>query len=161
MTDREFFAQRLKEEAPGFARVIKALPQERADYRPHPRSRSAGELASLLAGSLGSAVTLVDQRSVEWAESKTNGGFAEAAADFDRSGRQLLERLSKMDSRAWGRKAEFLMGGKVVWKAPLGQMLWGILFDAIHHRGQLSTYIRPMGGKVPSIYGPSGDDAGG
>jgi len=34
------------------------------------------------------------------------------------------------------------------------------LFDIVHHRGQLSTYIRPMGGKVPSIYGPSADDAG-
>ena len=36
--------------------------------------------------------------------------------------------------------------------------LWYLFFDAIHHRGQLSTYIRPMGGKVRSIYGPSGDD---
>jgi uncharacterized damage-inducible protein DinB len=34
------------------------------------------------------------------------------------------------------------------------------LFDAIHHRGQLSVYIRPMGGRVPSIYGPSADDPG-
>ena len=35
------------------------------------------------------------------------------------------------------------------------------LNDAIHHRGQLTTYLRPMGGKVPSIYGPSADDPGG
>ena len=42
----------------------------------------------------------------------------------------------------------------------LGEMLWGFLFDAIHHRGQLSSYLRPMGAKVPSIYGPSGDDPG-
>jgi uncharacterized damage-inducible protein DinB len=34
-----------------------------------------------------------------------------------------------------------------------------LMLDAIHHRGQLSTYLRPMGGKVPSIYGPSGDTA--
>ncbi len=40
---------------------------------------------------------------------------------------------------------------------PIGEFLWFILFDAIHHRGQLSTYIRPMGGQVPAIYGPSGD----
>ena len=39
--------------------------------------------------------------------------------------------------------------------------VWGMFFDAIHHRGQLTTYLRPMGGKVPSIYGPSGDDPGG
>jgi uncharacterized damage-inducible protein DinB len=39
-------------------------------------------------------------------------------------------------------------------------MLFGFLFDAVHHRGQLSSYLRPMGGMVPSIYGPSADDAG-
>jgi uncharacterized damage-inducible protein DinB len=39
----------------------------------------------------------------------------------------------------------------------VSQFLWFILFDAIHHRGQLSAYLRPMGGKVPSIYGPSAD----
>jgi uncharacterized damage-inducible protein DinB len=48
----------------------------------------------------------------------------------------------------------------VVWETSLGDMLFGILFDAIHHRGQLSTYLRPMGAKVPSIYGPSADDPG-
>jgi uncharacterized damage-inducible protein DinB len=35
--------------------------------------------------------------------------------------------------------------------------MWLALFDAVHHRGQLTTYIRPMGGKVPSVYGPSAD----
>ena len=39
-------------------------------------------------------------------------------------------------------------------------MLFGFLFDAIHHRGQLSTYLRPMGFSAPSIYGPSADDLG-
>ena len=40
------------------------------------------------------------------------------------------------------------------------QFLWDFMFDAIHHRGQLSAYLRPMGGKVPSIYGPSADETG-
>jgi hypothetical protein len=35
---------------------------------------------------------------------------------------------------------------------------WGFLFDIIHHRGQLSTYLRPMGSTVPQIYGPSADE---
>ena len=59
-----------------------------------------------------------------------------------------------------GKQAKFLMGGAAVWEDAVGQMVWGMLFDAIHHRGQLSTYLRPMGGKVPSIYGPSADDPG-
>ena len=42
---------------------------------------------------------------------------------------------------------------------PAGEFVWMLFFDAIHHRGQLSAYLRPMGGKVPSIYGPSGGHA--
>ena len=45
-------------------------------------------------------------------------------------------------------------------KDTVGGLLWLALFDAVHHRGQLTTYIRPMGGKVPSVYGPSADDSG-
>jgi uncharacterized damage-inducible protein DinB len=48
----------------------------------------------------------------------------------------------------------------MVSEQPVGQFLWFILFDAIHHRGQLSAYLRPMGGKVPAIYGPSADEHG-
>jgi uncharacterized damage-inducible protein DinB len=52
------------------------------------------------------------------------------------------------------------MDGKPVWEDTVANMVWGFFFDAIHHRGQLSVYLRPMGGKVPSIYGPSGDETG-
>jgi uncharacterized damage-inducible protein DinB len=41
--------------------------------------------------------------------------------------------------------------------APRRDLAWMLLLDAVHHRGQLSTYLRPMGGTVPSIYGPSAD----
>jgi len=37
-------------------------------------------------------------------------------------------------------------------------MAWSFLFDIVHHRGQISTYLRPMGSTVPQIYGPSGDE---
>jgi DinB family len=43
---------------------------------------------------------------------------------------------------------------------PAGTFLWLSLFDAIHHRGQLTACLRPMGGKVPAIYGPSADAQG-
>ena len=72
----------------------------------------------------------------------------------------INERLGRLDETAWQKSGRFLFGGTPVWEAPIGEMIWGFLFDAIHHRGQLSTYLRPMGGKVPAIYGPSGDDSG-
>jgi uncharacterized damage-inducible protein DinB len=52
------------------------------------------------------------------------------------------------------------MGEGGAWEDTVGGFLWSFLFDAIHHRGQLSTYLRPMGSKVPAIYGPSADDPG-
>jgi uncharacterized damage-inducible protein DinB len=63
-----------------------------------------------------------------------------------------------MDEEAWNRTAQFYVNGKVVSEQPVGTFLWFILFDAIHHRGQLAAYLRPMGGKVPAIYGPSADE---
>jgi uncharacterized damage-inducible protein DinB len=68
-----------------------------------------------------------------------------------------MEVVESMDDTAWDRKAQFFFNGKMVSEQPVSQFLWMILFDAIHHRGQLTAYLRPMGGKVPSIYGPSAD----
>jgi uncharacterized damage-inducible protein DinB len=76
---------------------------------------------------------------------------------FEQSWKNIDDKVAKLDDPGWKRKGQFAMGGKVVNEQPMGEFLWFILFDAIHHRGQLSTYIRPMGGKVPPIYGPSAD----
>ena len=77
---------------------------------------------------------------------------------FEQRSNELIDRVSKMDEASWNRTAQFYYNGKVVSEQPVGQFLWFILFDAIHHRGQLSAYLRPMGGKVPAIYGPSADE---
>ena len=160
MSTREFYVERLKAEAPAFIKVIRALPAKNADYRPHPRSRSAAEIAWLLAGTAKFAVKLVDNHKVDFSEPKAEGSLAAAADSLDQAQDELLTRVGRVDEASWQREAQLLMGGEAAWTAPLGTMLWGLLFDAIHHRGQLSTYIRPAGGKVPSIYGPSGDDPG-
>jgi uncharacterized damage-inducible protein DinB len=66
-----------------------------------------------------------------------------------------------LDDNAWNHQAWLIQGTEeILLKDTVGGLLWIALFDTVHHRGQLSTYIRPMGGNVPSIYGPSADDAG-
>jgi len=52
-----------------------------------------------------------------------------------------------------------VFGGQEVMKATGYENAWGFLLDQIHHRGQLSTYLRPMGSTVPAIYGPSADES--
>ncbi|MGH9317554.1 MAG: DinB family protein, partial [Thermoanaerobaculia bacterium] len=108
---------------------------------------------------LHDACDLVDRSEVNFVQ-KPAPALAESIGAYERNAAQLEKRLAKLDDVAWGKKVRFLVEGKVAWEANLGDMLWGFLFDAIHHRGQLSSYIRPMGGKVPSIYGPSADDPG-
>ena len=160
MNTREYFSECFQAEKPKFVRVIRAVPPEKVDYRPHPRSNSAGDLVWLLASELGDACELIDHGKVNYVVKPTPKTLEESAAAYERNADEVQKRLAKLDDARWGRKAQFLMDGNPAWESSLGDMLFGFLFDAIHHRGQLSSYLRPMGAKVPSIYGPSGDDPG-
>jgi uncharacterized damage-inducible protein DinB len=156
---REYYQHFFKDEKPRFVRVMKAVPADQADYRPHPRSTCARDLLWLLASELRDACELVDRGEVNFVQ-KSAPDVSESIAAYERNADDLAKRLTTLDDARWEKKARFLVDGNVAWEAPLGEMLFGFLFDAIHHRGQLSSYLRPMGAKVPSIYGPSGDDPG-
>jgi uncharacterized damage-inducible protein DinB len=160
MSTREFFIKCFRNERPTFVKVLRALPPGQLGYRPHPRSTSAGDIVWLLASELHDACDLLDKGEASFSQSLAPAALEESIAAYERNASGLEERLEKANDARWEKSAKFLVGGKVAWEAPLGEMLWGFLFDAIHHRGQLSSYLRPMGGKVPSIYGPSGDDPG-
>lgn len=156
---REYFLECLEAETPKFIRVIKAVPSDKADYRPHPRSTSARDLVWLLASELRDACELVDHGELNFALQPAPS-VPEALAAYERNAADLQRRVAAADDAKWESNARFLVDGNVAWETTLGDMLFGFLFDAIHHRGQLSTYLRPMGAKVPSIYGPSADDPG-
>jgi uncharacterized damage-inducible protein DinB len=160
MTSLELCRKQRAQELPKFVKVLKAVPQGRQDYRPDPKARTAAELAWLFAQSEGALVTLLDTGTIEWKESKPTAGMDAIIAAFEKSAGAVNERLAKLDEAGWEKKGRFLMAGAPPWEESLGAFVWGFLLDLIHHRGQLSTYIRPMGGKVPSIYGPSADDSG-
>jgi uncharacterized damage-inducible protein DinB len=159
-TNREFYLARRKAEIPTFVRVLKALKQERLDYRPEPKSRSAAELASLLVTEEAGLVRLIDTGEIEWKEDEPMSQVSEIVAAFERHAASVDERLARLDEAAWEKKVRFLMAGSPAWEDALSEFCWGFLFDAVHHRGQLTTYLRPMGSRVPSIYGPSADDPG-
>ena len=156
---REYYIQCFDSEAPTFIRVMKAVPSDKAAYTPHPRSTAAGDLVWLLAAELHDACELIDSGEVNYVQ-KPSPGISESIAAYEKNAAALKTRLAKVDDAKWDSPARLKMDGKVMWEAPLGDMLFGFLLDAVHHRGQLSSYLRPMGAKVPSIYGPSADDPG-
>ena len=156
---REYYTQCFEAEVPAFIRVLKAVPPDQAGYKPHPRSTSAGDLVWLLAVELRDACELVERGEVNYVVTPAPG-VAESIAAYEKNAATLKAQLPKVDDAKWDSPARLKMDGKVVWETTVGDMLFGFLFDAVHHRGQLSSYLRPMGAKVPSIYGPSADDPG-
>jgi uncharacterized damage-inducible protein DinB len=156
---REYYTQCFAAEKPTFIKVMKAVPPDKAGYKPHERSTSAGDLLWLLATELNDACELIERGEVNYVY-KPSPAVAESIAAYEKHASALEARLAAVDDAKWESKARLLMDGKVAWEATLGDMLFGFLFDAVHHRGQLSSYLRPMGAKVPSIYGPSADDPG-
>ncbi len=160
MSQREYLQQRWEAERPAFHRVMHALPTAHFAYTPHERSPSAAQIVWTLALEARLCGELIDKGESNWEPSPPPADGDSVVAAWERHSAELGDRIGRLDEAAWQRKARFLVQGKVAWEAPLGELLWFMFFDSIHHRGQLSTYIRPMGGTVPSIYGPSGDSSG-
>jgi uncharacterized damage-inducible protein DinB len=163
MTDREFFLQTMEDEFPRFERAFNALPTDKLDYRPHPKSRSAIELVdamtALEACTFETFLTTgkLDFLTLKSGQYTTTEAAWKAFSEAMKDAKQIVSGMSEAD---WNSEAVMSIGGKNEWKTTKGNMAWALALDLIHHRGQLSVYIRPMGGKVPSIYGPSGDSEG-
>ncbi len=162
MTVRELFVKQWKQEEPKFGKVLRALPGDRLSYRPHERSPSAAEIAWQLAEEQRVLNEMIETGEVHWEmERSPHPATLEEIVDaWDRQTDALRARIEALDEGKWDSKVTFLFNGKAAGSGTVEEYLWGFLHDMIHHRGQLTTYIRPMGGKVPGIYGPSADDMG-
>src|SRR6185369_7998473 len=163
MTEREFFIKIVKSETPRFERVFKAVektPKSKHGYKHDPKSRTTLEL---LAHTFGSESGMIphflkkgEMDFATWPKPKWKTADA-VRKEFMKNMKAIEKLATTMSEKEWSKPAKMFMGGKLEWEDPRGKIAWEFLLDLIHHRGQLSTHIRPMGGKVPSIYGPSAD----
>ncbi len=155
MTNKEFFIETIKEEIPKFRGAINGLPDDQHEYKVHERARTASNLAAQLAvqwkaisGIINSGAPDFDPHDME------NQSKADMLSNYDSGMEKLLTDLNTISDEEW-ENGDATMGEE--WKDKKFKMAWGFFFDAIHHRGQLATYLRAMGTKVPPIYGPSAD----
>jgi len=135
VTNREFFIKRWEEEYATFLKVFQALPADKPDYRPHPRSRSAAELTWLLALGEQACSGWIDTGKVEWKETPPPQSLEEVIAAYEEAHTELALRLKRLDDSTWEEKTVQLLSGEASYELPLGEMLWAVTFDAIHHRG--------------------------
>lgn len=158
MTDKEFFTTTVAGELPRFEKVLKALPVDKLDWKPDPKARTAMELAAAIAGeSLSFAEFLKNGKSDVASERMVFQTLDEVVAATNKGLTDAQTIATAMTDVDWAADSSLMAGDKEIWKTTKGKMALGLLLDIIHHRGQLSVYIRPMGGKVPAIYGPSAD----
>ena len=161
MTNREFFLRRWRQEYPTFVNVLRAVPADKLAYRPDAVTRSAAELIWLQVQEKQCWSELLETGKIDWKPTEPISSLDEMIRAYEKAHSELAPALERVDEQTWNEKlTQFVMDGRVYFEVPLGEMFWLGLFDAIHHRGHLSVYLRPMGGRVPAIYGPSADDPG-
>ena len=145
----------LKNESQVTKKIIEAVPADKTDYRPDPVSKSANELVRhIAAADVRFADTVINGKfetgAVLPAELKTP---AEIAAWYEQAYAERLDALSKLTSEQLMKIVDF----RGLFQRPAVTFLMFGVHHTIHHRGQLSSYLRCMGAKVPSIYGESFD----
>jgi uncharacterized damage-inducible protein DinB len=159
MDEKALFLKFWDKEAAATRKVISRIPQDRSDYRADPKARNARDIAWLIVREeivLGEGL---DKGVLEWTEKPTPSTVAEIVDTYDKHHDEITKRMRRLQAPQWERDVPFTFEGKELMKASGYENAWGFLFDIIHHRGQLSTYLRPMGSTVPAIYGPSADEA--
>ena len=77
----------------------------------------------------------------------------EIVSAYETQSAGMTERWNALPAERWDGTLEFFGHQRSA-----SQMAWSFLFDIVHHRGQITTYLRPMGSTVPQIYGPSADE---
>lgn len=160
MDEKTLFIKFWEHEAPATRKVISRIPQEKSSYKPDPKSRNAREIALLLVVEERFLIEGLENGKIDWREIPAPENVHDILATYDRQHDDLTARLRRIDHKAWEKEIPFFYEGQEYRRATGYDFAWEFLFDQVHHRGQLSTYLRPMGSTVPSIYGPSADEPG-
>ena len=138
------------------AKLLASVPADRLDYKPSDRCMPAGELVwhiasadvAILNGAVDGTFNFKSERP---ADTETP---AQVAAWYKANAHAALDRCAAMTGEQAARVVDF-MGA---YKQPACGFVTMAFNHSIHHRGQLSSYLRPMGAKVPAIYGMSADE---
>ena len=153
--------QEFENEAITTRRVLERVPADKLEWRPHPKSMSLGVLALHVAASPGVICgwAAEDITQFKGDPTPTPASTDEILAAHDQSVTASKDILGKIGDagleRIWTGKA----GDKTVMAMPKAALVRAIVMNHwIHHRGQLSVYLRLLDVPVPSIYGPSADE---
>ena len=152
MSEQSLFTTFWENESKTTRQVIARIP-EGSDYRPDPKSRTAAEIAWQIACEEKMLIEALETGEADWKPAPLPATMKALVDIYEAQSADIVRRLKALPAARWDGTLEFFGGQR-----PASPMAWSFLFDIVHHRGQISTYLRPMGSTVPQIYGPSGDE---
>jgi uncharacterized damage-inducible protein DinB len=157
-------AAELEQEANTTRRLLERVPEESFGWKPHEKSMSLGRLAAHVAELPELVIPALTQPELDFAagefkpfEPKTT---AELLEKFDRNIAAAAEALKSQADEKMGEPWKLRSGGHVLFEMPRAMVVRFVgLNHVVHHRGQLSVYLRLLDVPLPSIYGPSADES--
>jgi uncharacterized damage-inducible protein DinB len=166
MTMTTWFLAELESEAAKSRRVLEQVPVGKRDWKPHERSMALGYLSDLVANIpswVGYAITLdeldIAPRGGSSYKPTPLNTTAELVAALDKAVAQAREGLQKTTDAHLETPWRLLAGGQLAFEQPRHQVIRDTFLHSAHHRGQMTVYLRLLGAKVPSVYGPTADDS--
>src|ERR1044071_647017 len=162
----ESLAAELRQEARTTRRILERVPEGSFDWKPHDKSRSVGRLAGHVAELPSLVVPALTQPELNFATGQYQPfnptSTAELLEKFDRTVETAVEHLSKQSDESMGESWSLRSGDQTFFTATRAAAVRVLALNhVVHHRGQLSVYLRLLDVPVPSIYGPSADEAPG
>jgi len=152
MDEKALFTDFWTKESKTTRNVLARIP-EGSEYRPDPKSRTAQEIAWQIVCEEKMIIEALESGKVEWAPPPMPATMKEIVAAYEEQSAGMEQRWKALPAERWEGGLEFFGSER-----PASPMAWSFLFDIVHHRGQITTYLRPMGSTVPQVYGPSADE---
>jgi uncharacterized damage-inducible protein DinB len=141
-------------------RLLERVPDDKSAWKPHPKSFSIGHLAQLLSWMPGWITTTLTSDSLDL--STGTGYSTEKIATlldlFDKNVREARAALAATSDDDFAKPWSLKMGERVLMTMPRGTTTRQHINHLVHHRGQMSVYLRLLDSPVPSIYGPTADE---
>jgi uncharacterized damage-inducible protein DinB len=141
-------------------RLIERVPEDKGSWTPHPKSFALGHLAQLVAWIPGWIATTL--RTTELDLAGGPGYSFEPTevllSELDRNVADAREALASVTGSELDETWSLKHGGAVLYAAPRSVVARNHLSHLVHHRGQLSVYLRLIDVPIPSIYGPTADE---
>ena len=160
MTIAEKLLPELDVEMKTTRRLLERVPTDKGEWKPHPKSFALGHLAQLVATMPGWLTRMVRDPEIDLAK---GAGYSYESTEtlverFDTNVREAREAIASAKDSTFDEMWSLKMNGQVLITQPRGEAIRSTINHLVHHRGQLTVYLRLVDVPIPSIYGPTADE---